>query len=63
MNNTPFSEIKSDLMTLINKIKDSDPAQGAYLEKHIVVDDKNETVTYTGEADVINDILSKAVIK
>lgn len=63
MNNTPFSEIKNDLITLINKIKDSDPVQGAYLEKHIVIDDKNETVTYTGEAGVINDILSKAVIK
>jgi hypothetical protein len=63
MNNTPFSKIKNDIVTLINKIKASDPAQGLYLEENIVIDDTNETVTYMGEEGVIEDILSKSVIK
>jgi hypothetical protein len=47
---------------MIEKIKASDRERGAYLERHIVFDDKNEAISYTGEAEIINHILNKAII-
>ena len=60
-NDIPFSEIKRDALAMIEKIKASDPERGAYLEYHIVFDDKNEAMAYTGDAETIDAIIKKSI--
>lgn len=61
MIDTSFNEIKRDTEKMIEKIKTIDAEKGAYLEQHIIFDDKNETMSYTGDPEIIADILSKAI--
>lgn len=61
MNDTSFNEIKRDTEKMIEKIKTIDAEKGVYLEQHIIFDDKNETMSYTGDPEIIADILSKAI--
>lgn len=62
MSNPSFAEIQRDTKAIITKIKDSDPELGAYLEAHVIIDEKSETLSYTGDQEVIADILSKAIV-
>ncbi len=62
MSDASFADIQKDTRAMITKIKESDPELGAYFEAHIIFDEKNETLTYTGESEVLGDMLSKAII-
>ena len=61
MKDIPFSEIKKETLVMIEKIKASDRERGAYLERHIVFDDKNEMMAYTGDAETIDAIIKKSI--
>lgn len=62
MTKPSFADIQKDTIAMITKIKDSDPEHGAYLKKHIIIDEENETLTYTGDPEIIADILSRAIV-
>ena len=62
MKDVPFSEIKMDTLAMIEKIKASDPERGAYLERNIIFDDKNEAMAYTGDTETIDAITKKAIL-
>ena len=62
MKDVPFSEIKKDTLAMIEKIKASDTERGKYLERHIILDDKNETMSYTGDYETIDVITNKALV-
>lgn len=62
MTTPSFADIQKDTMAMIAKIKDGDPKLGAYLEDHIIFDEKNESMTYTGESEIIESILGRVII-
>lgn len=63
MSNPSFSDIQKDTRAMIAKIKDSNPELGAYVEVHIIFDEKNETMRYTGDENILREVMSRAVIK
>lgn len=63
MSDPTFADIQKDTRAMITKIKDSDPELGVYLEAHIIFDEKNETMRYTGDENILREVLSRAVIE
>ncbi len=62
MSNKTFSQIKTYVLDSIEIIKSSDLERGGYLERHIIFDDRDETIKYTGEPEIIHAILNKTII-
>lgn len=62
MDTKTYNEMKETSLSLIKKAKAKNADLGEYLEKHIILDDRNRSITYTGENGVIEKITEKAVI-
>lgn len=52
-----YGENKKLILDAIEKIKIHDPEKGNYVERHVIFDDKRETIQYTGTEVDLNDVL------
>ena len=53
MTDLSFEEIKQVTKALIEKIRAVNPESGAHFEKHIIFDDKNETMIFTDKPESV----------
>ncbi len=53
--------MKLEIKKIIEQLKISDPARGAYLERHIVFEG-DDNMVYTGKREIIDAVLKKSVI-
>ncbi len=53
--------MRKEVQAIIEGLKISDPARGAYLERHIVFEG-DDNMVYTGKREIIDAVLKKSVI-
>ena len=51
------------ILAFLEEVKLNDPYQGAYIESHLIFDDENETMIYTGTTKIIEFILMKSTVE
>ena len=56
-----YKERKGAVLSLITKAKAKNIELGEYLEKHIIWEDKNRTLMYTGANSVLEDLMNNPV--
>jgi hypothetical protein len=54
-----YNELKEIYLGIIKKIKLIDAERGAYLDRHIVFDDMNSYIFYTGTGSIANVLMTK----
>ncbi len=63
MDKHSYEEFANLLRGIVKKVKASNLEKGAYLEKHFVYNEINQTFEYTGTETVIKEIIGNSLVE